>query len=215
MIAKLNESNKLVEKFKNLAENSLEKLKEFECLNMELDAKLVLFNKLVDELKCENESLKMLAKYLIAEPIAKRDENICCNHIVVPDCVPIVCSTSKDKSVYISPHKRNQKVERRALKPKPLFRSHPRDLNGSKYVPTCHHCSVISHIRSQCSMLKREQNHVARSLPKKPSGLKHIICHHCGTFGHLRLHCSKFQTLKRIKRKEKLELLGICAKKGK
>ena len=75
---------------------------------MDLNAKLVLSNKLVDELKCENESLKMHAKCLIAEPIAKNDEIICCNHVVVPDCVPIVYSTSKDKSVYIFPHKRNQ-----------------------------------------------------------------------------------------------------------
>ena len=65
LIAKLNESNKLVEKYKKLAEHSCEKLKEFECLNMNLDAKLVLFNKLVDDLKCENESLKMHAKFLI------------------------------------------------------------------------------------------------------------------------------------------------------
>ena len=77
-------------------------------MNLDLDAKLVLSNKLVDELKCENESLKMHAKCLIAEPIAKNDEIIYCNHVVVPDCVPIVYSTSKDKSVYIFPHKRNQ-----------------------------------------------------------------------------------------------------------
>ena len=108
LIGKLNESNKLVKKYKKLAEQSLEKLKEFKCLNLDLDAKLVLSNKLVDELKCENESLKMHAKCLIAEPIAKNDEIICCNHVVVPDCVPIVYSTSKDKSVYIFPHKRNQ-----------------------------------------------------------------------------------------------------------
>ena len=112
LIAKFNESNKLVEKYMKLAEHSLEKLKEFECLNMDLDAKLVLFNKLVDDLKCENESLKMHAKCLIAEPIAKKDENICYNHVVVSDCVPIMCSTSKDKLVYIPLHKRNQKVER-------------------------------------------------------------------------------------------------------
>ena len=31
LIAKLNESNKLVEKYKKLIENSFEKLKEFEC----------------------------------------------------------------------------------------------------------------------------------------------------------------------------------------
>ena len=99
MIVKLNESYKLVEKYKKLAENSLEKLKEFECLNMDLDAKLVLSNKLVDELKCENESLKMHAKCLIAKPIVIKDENICCNHVVVSDFLPIVCSTLKDKSV--------------------------------------------------------------------------------------------------------------------
>ena len=122
LVTKLNESNKLVEKYKKLAKNSLEKLKEFECLNVDLDAKLVLSNKLVDELKCENGSLKMHAECLIAEPIAKNDENICCNHVVVPDFVHIVCSISKDKSVYIPPHKINQKVERKAVKSKPLFR---------------------------------------------------------------------------------------------
>ena len=122
LIAKLNESNKLVEKYKKFAEHSLEKLKEFECLNMDLDAKLVLSNKLVDDLKCENESLKMHAKCLIAKPIAKKKENLCCNHVVLLNFVPIVSSTSKDKSVYITPHKRNLKVERNALKPKPLMR---------------------------------------------------------------------------------------------
>ena len=78
---------------------------------MDLDAKLV------DDLKCEIESLKMHAKCLIAKPIAKTKENICCNHILVPDFLPIMCSTSKDKSVYIPPYKRNQKVERKTFKP--------------------------------------------------------------------------------------------------
>ena len=123
LIAKFNESNKLVERYKKLAENSLEKIKEFECLNIDLDAKLVLSNKLVDELKCENESLKMHAKCLIAKPITKNDENIYCNHVLVLDFVPIVCSTLNDKSVYIPPHKRNQKVKRKAIKSKPPFRS--------------------------------------------------------------------------------------------
>ena len=50
LIAKLNESNKLVEKYKKFAKHSLEKLKEFEFLNVDLDAKLVLSNKLVDNL---------------------------------------------------------------------------------------------------------------------------------------------------------------------
>ena len=135
----------------------------------------------------------------------------CC----VPDFVPIVYSTSKDKLVYIPPHKRNQKVERKVIKSRLPFRSQPKVLNGSKFVPTCHHCGVIGHIRPQYHKLKREQNHVTRSLSKNPSGPKQIVCHYCGAFGHLRPHCSKFHILKRIKRKEKLELLRSCAKKGK
>ena len=92
-------------------------------MNVNLDAKLVLSNKLVDDLKCEKKSLKMHAKYLIAELVAKKGDNICCNHVMVPDFVPIMCSTSKDKSVYILPHKRNQKVKRKAIKSKLPFRS--------------------------------------------------------------------------------------------
>ena len=94
-----------------------EKLKEFEKVK-EFEIK-----EFVDELKCENKSLKMHAKCLIAESITKKDENICCNHVVVLDFMPIMCSTSKEKLVYIPPHKRNQKVERKAIKLKPPFRS--------------------------------------------------------------------------------------------
>ena len=99
--------------------------------------------------------------------------------------------------------------------PKPPFWSQSKVLDGSKFVPTYHHCGVIGHIWSKCPKLKREQNRVARSLPKKPSRPKHIACHHCGAFGHLRPHCFKFQALKRIKRKEKLKLLGSCVVKAK
>ena len=112
LIAKLNESNKLVEKYKKLAENSLEKLKEFECLNVDLDAKLVLSNKLVDDFKCENESLKMHVKCLIAEPIAKKEDVICCNHVLLPDFVPIVSSTSKDIDVHSPTQKKSKGGEK-------------------------------------------------------------------------------------------------------
>ena len=106
-------------------------------------------------------------------------------------------------------------MKRKALKSKPPFRSQPKVLDGSKFVPTCHHCGVIGHIRLQYHKLKREQNHIARSLLKKSSGPKHIVCHYCDAFGHLRPHCSKFHALKRIKRKDKLELFRSCAMKAK
>ena len=74
---------------------------------------------------------------------------------------------------------------------------------------------MIDHIKPQCSMMNREQNHVARSFPKKSSGPKPIVCYHYGAFDHLRPHFSNFQALKRIKRKEKLELLGSCVVQAK
>ena len=95
----------------------------------------------------KNKSFKMHDKCLIVEPIANKDENIFCNHVVVLDFVPIVCSTSKEKSMYIPPHKINQKVERKAFKSKPPFRSQFKVLDGSKFIPTCHNCGVIDHIR--------------------------------------------------------------------
>ena len=106
-------------------------------------------------------------------------------------------------------------MKRKAVTSKLSFGSQPKALDGSRFVSTCHHCSVIGHIRPQCHKLKREQKHVVRSLPKKPSGSKHIVCLHYGAFDHLRPQCSKFHALKRIKRKEKLELLRSCAKKSK
>ena len=82
---------------------------------MDLDVKLVLSNKLVDDFKCENESLKMHAKCLIAEPITKKEENLCCNHVVLPDFMTIVSSISKDKWVYILHTKETKKWRERLL----------------------------------------------------------------------------------------------------
>ena len=53
------------------------------------------------------------------------------------------------------------------------------------------------------------------SFPKMSNGPKHIVYHHCGAFGHLKAQCSKYHALKRIKRKEKLKLLGSYATNGK
>ena len=114
---------------KKLVEHSFEKLKEFEWLKIDLDAKLVLSNKLVNDLKCENKTLKMHVKCLITEPIAKKEENLCCNHVVKTNFVHIMSFISKGKLVYISPYKRIQKVERKALKSKPLFRPQPKNLD--------------------------------------------------------------------------------------
>ena len=128
---------------------------------------------------------------------------------MVPDFVPFVSFTFKDKSVYIPPHKRNQKVERKTFNPKPSFRSQLKVLDGSKFVPTCHYCGVIGHIRPQCSLLKKKQNHVDISLFKRPCEHKPIVCHHCGAFGHLKPHYFSFKLLIESKEKRNLSFLEV------
>ena len=53
-----------------------------------------------------------------------------------------------------------------AHKSKLVFRSHPRKMVGSNFVPTYHHCGFINHIRPHCSLLRQKQNHVARLIPR-------------------------------------------------
>ena len=76
---------------------------------------------------------------------------------------------SKTEKVYVPPFKRNNKektyfakldkdkssdVDAEVSKPmsKPIVREH----NKSVFVPTCHICGVISHIRSNCSLLRQK-----------------------------------------------------------
>jgi len=49
-----------------------------------------------------------------------------------------------------------------------------------KFVPTCHHCGVVGHIRPHCYKLNRISNSYGSFRP---------ICHHCGIKGHTRPNC--------------------------
>ena len=57
----------------------------------------------------------VLGSRFIAKPIVKNEENLCCNHVVVPDFVPIVSSTSKDKNWYTFLHAKEIKKWRERL----------------------------------------------------------------------------------------------------
>ena len=113
----------------------------------------------------------------------------------------------KTEKVYIPPFKRNNKekayfarldkgkssdVDAKISKPKskPIVREH----NKSVFVPTCHPCGVVGHIRPNCSLLRQEPKPVTENPTRNTDVPKFVpICHFCGVCGHIRPNCYKLK----------------------
>ena len=63
----------------------------------------------------------------------------------------------------------------------------PQNQSKVKFIPTCHHCGKIGHIRPNCFRLNRMNNSVKFYKP---------ICHNCGVIGHIRPNCAKLRNKK-------------------
>ena len=106
----------------------------------------------------------------------------------------------KTEKVYIPPFKRNNKektyfarlekgkssdVDVEVFKPmsKPTVRKH----NKSMFVPTCHLCGVVGHIRPNCSLLRQKSKSKTRFAVRNTNVPKFVlVCHFCGVSGHIR-----------------------------
>ena len=68
-----------------------------------------------------------------------------------------VASTLQGKKIYIESH---------ASYPKPRVMHPPRKLSSQRFVPTCHHCGKVGHIRPHCfnlkSQLQKNKNSISR-----------------------------------------------------
>ena len=113
----------------------------------------------------QDEKMKRLEQELV-ESKAKI-ENLTCTKSVVDNRSISVSLKPKTEKVYIHPFKRNNEektyfamidkgknsdVDADVSKPKskPTVREH----NKSVFVPTCHLCGVVGHIRPNCSLLR-------------------------------------------------------------
>jgi hypothetical protein len=71
----------------------------------------------------------------------------------------------------------------------PIVVESPKAPKPKRFVPTCHHCGKLGHIRPHCYALKR----LPRSPPlvKKGPLIKKFVptCHNCGEVGHIRPKC--------------------------
>ena len=114
----------------------------------------------------------------------------------------------KIEKVYIPPFKRNNKektyfarldkgkssdIDAEVFKPKskPTVRKH----NKPVFVPTCHLCSVVGHIRPNCSLLRQKPKSENRFAVRNTDVPKFVpVCHFCGVRGHIHLNCHKLKS---------------------
>ena len=113
----------------------------------------------------------------------------------------------KVEKVYIPPFKRNNNekayftrldkgkssdvnAEVSKSKSKPTFRDH----NKSIFVPTCHLCGVVGHIRPNCFSLRQKPKSETRFVVRNTYIPKFVpICHFCGVSSHIHPNCHKLK----------------------
>ena len=113
----------------------------------------------------------------------------------------------KTEKVYIPPFKRNNKentyfarldkgkssdvnAEVSKSKSKSTVTLH----NKSIFVPTCHLCGVVGHIRPYCSLLRQKPKSETRFFVKNTNVPKFVpVCHFCGVSGHIHPNCHKLK----------------------
>ena len=128
----------------------------------------------------------------------------------------VVEPNSKEKKIYIPPFKRNNedfktnfaRIDKckisnvNAEVSKPMSKTPPRLNKNSKFVPTCHHCHIVGHIRPNCPKLSSLSTSKVRPPSRKHSSSKTThICHHCGASGHTRSNCFKLFPHKRVSKR--------------
>ena len=77
---------------------------------------------------------------------------------------------------------------------KPMSKSTIREHNKSVFVPTCHLCGVVGHIRPNCSLLRQEPKLVIGNPTKNTDVPKFVtVCHFCDVRGHICPNCYKLK----------------------
>ena len=198
----LTKSMKIAKKFKE----------ELKLANLEKEGLIVRLNEsnkkkefLRNQLSYKEEKMKSLEQELV-ESKAKLENLTSTKFAVVDKCV-FVSLKPKAEKVYIPHFKRNHKekayvdkldkgkssnVDAKVSKPnsKPAVREHKKFV----FVPTCHLCGVVGHIRPNCSLLRQKPKSETRFAIRNTDVLKFVpVCHFCGVSGHIRPNCYKLK----------------------
>ena len=160
-----------------------------------------------NQFSSQEEKMKSLEQK-IAESGAKFDNlsntKLAVDNKFVSVFVPL---KSKDDKVYIPPFKRNHKKNAYfarldtnkssdvgAKSSKSMFKHAAWVQKKFVFVPSYHLCSVVGHIRPNCSLLRQKPKSKTRFVVQNTDVSKFVpIYHFCGVIGHIRSNCHKLK----------------------
>ena len=155
---------------------------------------LIETNKLIDEVKIENQSLKVKVEGLEDDLVKFKAklENVSNLKSVVEPKYKSTLIKPKDVKVYVPPFKRNHNEEKDNFSRKDKSK---RTVNEC----TCHHCGLVGHIRPNCLQMRSQFEIKVKLTSWKQSRPKSIhVCHHCGVPSHTHPNCFKLHPEKRV-----------------
>ena len=150
-----------------------------------------------NQISSQDEKMKSLEHELVKSKT--KIENLTSIKPAVDNRSVFVSLKPKTEKVYIPPFKRNNKenayfarldkgkssdvdVEVSKPKSKPTVREH----NKSVFVPTCHLCGVVGHIRPNCTLLRQKPKSETTFAVRNIDVPKFVfVSHFCGVYGHI------------------------------
>ena len=154
-----------------------------------------------NQISSQDEKMKSLEQELV-ESKAKID-NLNSTKPVVDNRSVSVSLKPKTEKVYIPPFKRNNKENRldkgksfdvNVEVSKPMSKPTVIEHNKSVFMPTCHLCGVIGHIRPNCSLLRQKPKSETRFVVRNIDVSKFVhVCHFCGVSDHICPNCHKLK----------------------
>ena len=175
LIVRLDESNKKNEFLRNQFFSQDEKMKSLEQKLVESEAKLE--NLSNSKLAIDNRSVSV--------PVPIKSNN--------KDYVPPFKRNHKETAYFARLDKgKSSDVDTEIYKPlsKRFVRVHKKSI----FVPTCHLCGVVGHIRPNCSLLRQKPKSETRFAVKNTDVSKFVyVCHFCGVSDHICPNCHKLK----------------------
>ena len=158
-----------------------------------------------NQISSQDEKMKSLEQELV-ESKAKV-ENLTCTKSAIDNRSVSVSFKPKTEKVYIPPFKRNNKEKTYFARldkgksfdidaevSKPMSEPTVIEHNKNVFVPTCHFCGVVGHIRPNCSLLRQKPKSETRFVVRNTNVPKFVpVCHFCGVSGHIRPNCHKLK----------------------